>query len=114
MAAWATGPSDFCILTLGLNLVPRQILRVMLERSGTVNGSVNGVPQRSWAPGRRHDTSWEGSGSLGYRPFRLLHSDLGFEPSGAADFEGHAGAIWHREWKCERRPPEVMGAWQAL
>ena len=90
VAAWATGPSDFYILTLGLNLVSGQILRVVLERSGTVNGSVNGAPQRSWAPGRRYDTSREGSGSLGYRPFRLLHSDIGFEPSGSSSELGAA------------------------
>ena len=52
--------------------------RAALERTGTVNKRVNDAPQRSWAPGRRYDTPREGSGSPGYRPFRLLHYDIGF------------------------------------
>ena len=86
VAAWDTGLSDFCIMTLGLDLVWAQILGAVLERTGTVNRGVNGGPQRSWAPGRRYDTPREGSGSPGYRPFRLLHYDTGFEPSVGADF----------------------------
>ena len=81
VAARDTGLSDFYIMTLGLNLVSAQILGAVPERSGTVNKSVNGAPQRSWAPGRRYDTPREGSGSPGYRPFRLLHYDTGFGPT---------------------------------
>ena len=43
------------------------------------------------------DTPGEGYGSLKYRPFQLLHYDIGFEPSVGADFETCAGALLQRE-----------------